>query len=120
VPAVACRQGMGLGCTTVQAGLAAQQQQALCTNSPLLAPCWLERVAGHSGCLPLPAPPRQLALMQAIMDHHHGSYSTELRAAAAALARREGAAQAAGKGATTATSTSAAAAEFPGSTSGSM
>ncbi|KAL4439045.1 hypothetical protein ABPG77_006982 [Micractinium sp. CCAP 211/92] len=35
-----------------------------------------------------------LALMQAVMDHHHGSYSTELRAAAAALARHEAAATA--------------------------
>jgi hypothetical protein len=59
------------------------------------------------------------ALMQAIMDHHHGSYSTELRAAAAALAKHEGTAAAAAKGATAATSTSAAAAEFPGSTSSS-
>lgn len=61
----------------------------------------------------------QLALMQAVMDHHHGSYSTELRAAAAALAKHEGARHAAAQGATAATSTCAAAAEFPGSTAGS-
>lgn len=33
-----------------------------------------------------------MALMQAVMDHHHGSYATELRAAAAALAKQEAAA----------------------------
>lgn len=70
-------------------------------------------------CRALPILPLQFALMQAIMDHHHGSYSTELRAAAAALAKHEGTAQAAAKGTTAATFTTAAAAEFPGSTSGS-
>ncbi|KAL4452698.1 hypothetical protein ABPG75_008360 [Micractinium tetrahymenae] len=46
-----------------------------------------------------------MALMQALMDHHHGSYATELRAAAAALARQEAAAAAAA-GASTAAGTS--------------
>ena len=56
--------------------------------------------------LPLLSP--QLALMQAVLDHHHGSYSSELRAAGLAAAKREEATVAAA-------GASADAAEFPGS-----
>jgi hypothetical protein len=63
------------------------------SHGPFLAASCAARTR-PSACLRLtPASPGasavQLALMQAIMDHHHGSYSSELRAAAAALARQE-------------------------------
>lgn len=60
--------------------------------------------------LPFSTPPRlpQLALMQAVLDHHHSSYSAELRAAGLALAKQEEAVAAAA-------GASADAAEFPGS-----
>lgn len=61
----------------------------------------------------------QMALMQAVLDHHHSSYSTELRAAAVALARREEGTAAASAMAAVANSSAAsspAAAELPGST----